>query len=98
MSQLRQTLDHVLTALEAEHGDSVPLTADYYWVLNARPTYGVSSDPSADQYTIGQLSDDVATLDEILEREDDFISVWHDLAHLGGILHRLATQDLPRTT
>lgn len=97
MSKLRQALDVVLTALEAEHGDSIPLTADYYWVLDAHATYDVASDPSADQYTLGQLSDDIVTLDEILSRDDEFVSVWHDLAHLVGILHRLATQDRPRS-
>ena len=94
MSKLRQALDLVLTAVEAEHGDSVPLTADYYWVLDARATYDVHKDPSVDAFTIGQLSDDVATLDEILE-PDQVVSVWHDLAHLVGILHRLGTQGRP---
>lgn len=61
MSKLRQALDLVLTALEAEHGDSVPLTADYCWVLDARATYDVHRDPSVDAFTIGRLSDDVAT-------------------------------------
>lgn len=95
MSKLRQALDRVLSAVEAQHGDSIRLTADYYWVLDAHATYDVYSDPPADQYTIGQLSDDIATLDEILD-QDDVISVWHDLAHLVGILHRLAAQDRPR--
>ena len=95
MSKLRQALDRVLTELEAEHGDSVPLSADYYWVLDARATYDVDEAPSGEKLTLGQLSDDVATLDEILEREDQFVSVWHDLQHLVGILRRLAAQDLP---
>ena len=96
MAKLRQALDRVLTAVEAEHGNTISLSADYYWVLDPHATYDVSTDPSADQYTIGQLSDDIATLDEILE-QDDVISVWHDLAHLVGILHRTATQDRPGT-
>ncbi|MGY2064415.1 hypothetical protein [Blastococcus sp. SYSU DS0619] len=94
MGKLREALDRVLTALEAERGDEVPLSADYYWVLDARATYRVDETPSAPDFTLGQLSDDVDTLDEILE-PDQVISVWHDLRHLVGILHRLATQDLP---
>ncbi len=95
MGKLRQALDRVLTGLEAEHGESIPLSADYYWVADPHALYDLSSAPSAGQFTVGQLSDDIANLDEILGYEDGFVSAWHDLAHLVGILHRLATQDLP---
>jgi hypothetical protein len=80
--------------VQAEHGDLVPLSADHYWVLDAQATYDVLTTPSPGDFTIGQLSDDVATLDEILE-QDEVLSAWHDLQHLVGLLHRLATQDLP---
>ena len=85
----------MLTAVQAEQGDAVPLSADYYWVLSAQATYDVYTRPSERDFTMGQLSDDVETLDEMLQRDDPFISVWHDLQHLVGILHRLATQNLP---
>lgn len=94
VDKLRQALDRVLTAVQAEQGDSIPLSADHYWVLNPRATYDVYETPKESDLTIGQLSDDIATLDEIL-RPDQSVSTWHDLQHLVGILHRLATQDLP---
>ncbi|MGY1668596.1 hypothetical protein [Geodermatophilus sp. SYSU D00696] len=97
MGKLRQALDHVLAALQAEQGESIPLSADYYWVLSPRAMYDVYETPTADDFTMGQLSDDIATLDEIL-RPDEPASAWHDLQHLVGILRRLATQDLPPGT
>ncbi|SDF44095.1 hypothetical protein SAMN05660485_03369 [Blastococcus fimeti] len=97
IDKLRQALDRVLAALQADQGDVVPLSADYYWVLAPRATYDVYEAPSVDDFTIGQLSDDVVTLDEML-RPDQPVSIWHDLQHLAGILQRLATQDLPPGT
>jgi len=94
MDKLRQALDRVLAAVQAEQGDIVPLSADHYWVLNARATYDVYETPEESDLRIGQLSDDIATLDDVL-RPDRGVSTWHDLQHLVGILHRLATQDLP---
>ena len=95
MDKLRQALDRVLMAVQAEQGDVIPLSADYYWALDAQATYDVYKTPSERDFTMGQLSDDVATLEEMLQRDDPLISVWHDLQHLVGILHRLATQNLP---
>ena len=94
MDKLRQALDRVLTEVERERGDLVPLSADHYWILDARATYEVGRTPKERDLMIGQLSDDIATLDEIL-RPDEVVSVWHDLQHLIGILHRIATDDLP---
>ncbi|MCW2743847.1 MAG: hypothetical protein JWM48_397 [Mycobacterium sp.] len=94
MDKLRLALDRVLTAVQAEQGDSISLSADHYWALNPRATYEVYETPKEPDFTIGQLSDDIATLDEIL-RPDQIVSTWHDLQHLVGILQRLAAQDLP---
>ena len=94
VGRLRDALDRVLTALEAEHGETVFLSADHYWVLDARATYEVHQMPSTRDLALGQLSDDVASLDEIVQA-DQVVSVWHDLQHLVGVLHRLGTQDLP---
>jgi hypothetical protein len=97
VDKLRRALDHVLAALQAEQGDRIPLSADYYWVLTPQATYDVHQTPSPDDFTMGQLSDDISTLDEML-RTDEPNAAWHDLQHLVGILHRLATQDLPPGT
>jgi hypothetical protein len=42
---------------------------------------------------MGQLSDDVQEIRSLVAREDDVI-VSHDLAHLIGVLQRIAAQEL----
>jgi hypothetical protein len=45
----------------------------------------------APQPTVGQLTDDVQSMQNMLADDaDPPIAVWHDLAHLIGILNRLA--------
>ena len=92
--QLRRVLDRVLDDLSARHGDEIELTADHYWVLDPRAAYDLTATPSVEQLTVGQLSDDLAEVAS-LSATDDPSSPWHDLAHVIGILQRLAAQDLP---
>jgi hypothetical protein len=94
LTQLSHALDWVLSELAARHGDEIELTADYYWVLDARAAYDLTVTPSIEQLTMGQLSDDLAEVAALSTTEDPPIP-WHDLAHVIGILHRLAAQDLP---
>lgn len=43
---------------------------------------------------MGQLTDDIALLQELLASDTDRpVVVWHDLEHIIGILTRLATLD-----
>jgi hypothetical protein len=69
------------------------LAADHYWTLDPRTAF----DPSADQssgLTVAQLSDDVLEVRELLVRSDEPV-IWHDLAHIVGVLSRIAALDLP---
>jgi hypothetical protein len=91
--ELRAALDRILDAVEAGHGPTIDLRADYYATLDLR----LSFDPTADQsagMTMGQLTDDVQELRALLTRTDAPV-VWHDLAHVVGILRRVAALDLP---
>ena len=46
----------------------------------------------------GQLTDDVASVREFINRSpEDFMAVWHEASHLTGILRRLGAMDLPTT-
>ena len=91
--QLRRVLDRVLDDLAARHGDEIELTADYYWVLDPEAAYDYIATPSVEQLTMGQLSDDLAEVAELSTSVDE-PHPWHDLAHVIGILQRLAAQDL----
>jgi hypothetical protein len=42
----------------------------------------------------GQLSDDVESIQELLDPQRE-IFLWHDLAHICGVLRRIAVMDEP---
>ena len=93
VDELREALDRVLDGVEAKFGPTVDLAADSYWTLDPRTAF----DPHADQTSgmnIAQLSDDVQEVRESLGRADETV-IWHDLAHLVGVLSRIAALDLP---
>jgi hypothetical protein len=72
---------------------TIDLAADHYWTLDPRTAF----DPSADQssgMTVAQLSDDVLEVRESLGRSHEPV-IWHDLAHIIGLLRRIAALDLP---
>ncbi|QSB16245.1 hypothetical protein JQS43_08110 [Natronosporangium hydrolyticum] len=95
VAQLRAGLAQLLDEVERRHGDCVDLGADYYWTvyLNAAYRFDTTDDP---QITVGQLSDDVASLRELLEAgEERPVVLWHDLSHVVGILARIAAVDAP---
>ena len=95
LSDLRLTLNRVLDELAQRHGnDHVELTADYYWVLDPRAAYDMTGAPSTEHLTVGQVSDDLQEVAALIAATDPPVP-WHDLAHVIGILQRLAAQDLP---
>jgi hypothetical protein len=91
--ELRDALTRVLDGVEAKFGPTVDLAAYHYWTLDPRTAF----DPSADQssgLTVAQLSDDVLHVRELPVRSDEPV-IWHDLAHIVGVLSRIAALDLP---
>ena len=95
IAALRRALDLVLDEVARKHGETVVLDADHYRVLPPEMTYDVHTSPAVDRMTIAQLSDDVAELAGMVEDDEWVSEPWHDLAHLVGILQRIAAQDLP---
>jgi len=93
IADLRQALQRVLGAAEKKLGSVVDLDADYYWTVPPGETFDKLEMPTA--LEAGQLSDDVAELQDLLAREDGEVFIWHDLDHLVGILRRLASLDIP---
>jgi hypothetical protein len=92
LSELREALDRVLAAAAVELGPSISLDADNYWWIDTRDAFDLSREPSLEA---GQLSDDVASTREMLNRENDEVIVWHDLEHVIGILQRIAALARP---
>ncbi len=92
---MRAGLLAILDEIERTHGAEIDLDADHYWDIDAESAFDMDSDPVP---TVGQLSDDVDELRELIsERADREVMVWHDLAHVVGILKRFAALDTPGT-
>lgn len=89
VASLREVLSRLLDAVEREHGAEVSLGADFYWVLGRDAAYNLDQPLVAD-LTVGQLSDDVASLQGMLDNGIQPEALWHDLGHVNGILARLA--------
>lgn len=94
IADLRVALDLTLDAVESEHGPTLALDHDHYWHLPVRNAFNLSADPP--HLTVGQTSDDLATVGEIAAAGAAF-PTWHALAHVIGLLRavELAARDRP---
>lgn len=94
---LRHVVGLLFDELEKRHGAQVELGADFYYVLPTEAMYSPGDVPDGQGCTLGSLVDDVATVREIAAQPPDerMAVLWHDLAHVNGILQRLAALDLP---
>jgi hypothetical protein len=82
----------LLDEVERRWGSVVDLAADYYWTVSPRD--GFSFEGEAPGPTLGQLTNDVRSMQDLLAEETIApVAVWHDLAHLIGILTRLGALD-----
>ena len=89
MADLRRALSRSLDEVERQQGTVVDLGTDYYWTVG--PWDAFRFELEAPQPTVGQLTDDVQSMQHMLTDDaGPSIAVWHDLAHLIGILNRLA--------
>jgi hypothetical protein len=95
LADLRQALVSLLDEIEKRHGKVIDLDADYYWTIGPWESFRLDADPVPEP-TVGQLTDDVRSMRDILTGSADrAVVVWHDLTHVIGILNRLAAIDLP---
>lgn len=93
VDELSDAISRVLRHVEAAWGPEIELGADHYWVVAAGEAFDLHQKP---EVTVGQLSDDTASIREQLEAADEPV-VWHDLAHIVGVLARLAALDSPES-
>ncbi|WP_459642371.1 hypothetical protein [Kineococcus sp. NUM-3379] len=99
MSVLRTALDRVLDEVQRRHGEVIDLDADLYYVLPKESVYRPGVTPDGEACTLASLVDDLDTIRELAagrpdeDGADPEVTVWHDLAHLVGVLQRLAALD-----
>jgi hypothetical protein len=90
VDELRAVMTLLLDAVESRFGAVVDLRADHYWLIGGGEAFDLTEAP---ELSVGQLSDDVAELRHILAGGEPLL--WHDVAHVAGIIQRLASLDLP---
>ncbi|WP_245603472.1 hypothetical protein [Salinispora cortesiana] len=75
----------LLDAAQERFGSEIDLSileVDFYWNVDLRSAFNIYQDP-ASEIDVGQSSDDMAELRELLHRRaDDDPMLWHDLQHL----------------
>lgn len=82
IADIRSALDRALDAAESLLGTEVTIPSDYYWNMPVEAAFNMHNEPAT--FTVGQVSDDVATLREPTSRVPEV--AWHDLSHLIGVL------------
>lgn len=94
---LRRVVGLLFDELEKQHGAQIELDADLYHVLPPEAMFSPGDVPDGHECTLGSLVDDMATLREIAVQVpgERMVVLWHDLAHISGILQRLAALDRP---
>jgi hypothetical protein len=66
-------------------GPSLALGADHWWTFNEEAAFDFEAELTPADFTVGQHSDDVASLPELLRRSHDDVALWHDLRHVVGV-------------
>lgn len=95
VDDLRLALRILLDEVERVHGNEVHLDADFYWHLDVGVIYNALVKPETDSLSLGSILDDVDELHGVIDKPpEDLVSLWHDLAHVIGILRRIAKLDL----
>ncbi len=77
LTQLQHALARVLETLADRRGDVVELDADYYWALAGPARYKLAQPPATDDFTVGQLTDGLDSVPEVLNASPENI---HPLA------------------
>ena len=95
LADLRASCDRLLASAEARFGAEVDLDANAvadYWAVDVRSAYSLCPSP---EFSAGDVTDDLAEIQNLLQGPDDEVVLWHDIDHLTGLLRALAYLDLP---
>lgn len=100
LADLRRALTEALDAVEKQMGDSIDLSQvphleGHYWYLDPATAYAMDDDPGL-RISVGQTSDDIETLAEMLADPEMHDVVGHSMGHLAELLRILAFVDNPK--
>jgi hypothetical protein len=96
VQEVRAVVNRLLDVIEKTEGVSLTADVDHYWNLPLSAVFELYADPGSLMLDVGQLSDDVQSVREMLTHDpEEPVHVWHDLSHVIGVLRFLAWRDLP---
>lgn len=96
MADLRAATARILNAVERRFGPEIDLGSlpfGYRWGLDPREIFKAADPPVATM--LGDLSEDLEEILDLVQRPEEETFVWHDLSHLIGLLQLLVALDLP---
>src|SRR5690242_180206 len=96
IDQIRRACNLLLDQIERQFGPELILEghavpADY-WTVELREAFTFAPSPTL---AAGEFREDAAEVVDVLSREPESISLWHDLDHLAALLRGIAFMDLP---
>ena len=102
IDDVRRATEILLEAAAEKFGEVIDLDDQpgplaWYWTLGADAAYAVVGARPDDHLTMGDLDDDLLEMAALVRRgqENEVVVLWHDLAHLCGLLGALSYLDLP---
>ncbi|RIJ70513.1 hypothetical protein D1871_18835 [Nakamurella silvestris] len=93
VAELRAALTRVLDALEHRFGVEMTFEFDLYRALPVEEAFDILGPEPA--YTMGSLADDLQSMLSYNTEPEPTESIWHEIAHLGGILRAIEHRDRP---
>ena len=94
VADLRSAVNLLLNEAERKFGPTIDLVDDYYWLLELDQAH--ETDPPVVS-SKGSLADDAESIRELLDGDpEEGVYLWHDLAHLVGVLRQIADLDQRR--
>jgi hypothetical protein len=94
--ELRAATGRLLDDIQRTFGEKFSLAADLYWNVDLTDSFDLTSD-AGPQIDVGSLADDVDSMRAVVGRSaDEPAQLWHDLAHLAGLLRGIAAIDHDR--
>src|SRR4051794_38499805 len=88
VEDLRSATQRLFDAIEGTFGPTLDLGEDHYWLLEPAEAHRSTASPTAS--SVGSLADDVDSVNKLVEQKDREVVLWHDLAHMTGVLSKIA--------
>lgn len=83
----------MLSGIESTYGTAITVPHDHDWHLPVGAAFDMTQEPQA--LTVGQVSDDIVEVRNLLNGGDEAVAAWHELQHVIGALRALEAVTTP---